>query len=187
MALVSENGWMMVPMRNVAGEIRSAQYISPEGKKLFQLGGEAKGAFFQIGRDSEVWLVEGYATALSLKEAWKVRMRSFSPEIRVCFSAMNLWAVGIEAVARKRVVYSVPDHDRWTCINKHRWEGTLKDSTCPECGTDRTTPPAGEYYAKQLNRPYWMPPDVGFDANDYHQKYGIDALASAILNFRFGV
>ncbi len=186
-ALVSENGWMMIPMRNVSGQIRSAQYISPEGKKLFQFRGETRGCFYQIGKGREVWLVEGYATGLSVREALKTRIRSFSPEIRVCFSALNLSVVGMEAIAKGRTVYAVPDHDRWTCINKHRWDGPLTQSVCPECGTDRITAPAGEYYASQLNRPYWMPPEVGFDANDFHQKYGLNALAAALIKFRFGI
>ncbi|MCY3986423.1 MAG: hypothetical protein OXF23_05205 [Candidatus Dadabacteria bacterium] len=191
MALVSGNGWMMIPISNDADKVRSAQYISSEGEKLFQPKGEIKGNFYRLGRNrrrgrnSEIWLVEGYATALSVRAALRLRLRSYSPEIRICFSAQNLSIVGKDAIEKGHTIFAVPDHDRWTCRNKHRWDGSLTESTCPECGTTQTTPPAGEYYAAMLKRPYWMPPDVGFDANDFHQKYGLDALASELVAFRF--
>ena len=38
----------------------------------------------------------------------------------------------------------------------------------------------GENAARATGLSYWSPPDVGTDANDYHQKYGLDALAKAL-------
>jgi putative DNA primase/helicase len=37
----------------------------------------------------------------------------------------------------------------------------------------------GRIYAEKTRLPYWMPPEVG-DANDYHQKHGVRALADAL-------
>lgn len=39
----------------------------------------------------------------------------------------------------------------------------------------------GERVAKEIGWPYWMPPEVGFDANDWHQKVGIFKLSQALL------
>ena len=38
----------------------------------------------------------------------------------------------------------------------------------------------GERIAKQTGLPYWMPPDIGFDFNDYHIKYGLFKASQAI-------
>ena len=181
---VSPNGWLMIPIWNREGEIRSAQYISPDGEKLFQPGSEIKGNFHRLGRHREIWLCEGYATGLSIRDA--LRRRSLNVEIRICFSASNVLTVGLDAIEAWRTVFSIPDHDRWSCRNRHRWDGSLTMSTCPECGETSTTPPAGESSAVALKKPYWLPPEVGQDANDYAQANGVDALATALRDFRFG-
>lgn len=38
----------------------------------------------------------------------------------------------------------------------------------------------GKAAALKTGLPYWMPPTIGMDANDYHQKEGVDALAQAL-------
>ena len=38
----------------------------------------------------------------------------------------------------------------------------------------------GEDAARATGLSYWSPPDVDTDANDYHQRYGLDALAKAL-------
>lgn len=43
----------------------------------------------------------------------------------------------------------------------------------------------GRIYAEKTGLPFWMPPEVG-DANDYHKKHGIRALASALNTLRAG-
>ena len=185
--MVTAKGWLMVPMWNDAGQIRNAQYIDPEGQKLFHKGGEVKGLFHKLvakGAGRDLWLVEGYATGLSVQ--WALLKRSLRPEIRACFSASNIETVGYAALERGRHVYVVADHDRWSCRERHRWDAPLGQKRCPECGTTQITPPAGEHHAAALERPYWMPPDPGDDANDYHVKHGLDALAGALRDFRYG-
>ena len=38
----------------------------------------------------------------------------------------------------------------------------------------------GERYALKTGLRYWMPPDVGTDANDYHLAHGVKALAGEL-------
>ena len=38
----------------------------------------------------------------------------------------------------------------------------------------------GRMAALKTGLPYWMPPDVGTDANDFHQRHGVKALADAL-------
>lgn len=91
-ALVHE-GFLIVPMR-VRGEshdeLVNVQRIAPDGEKRFLTGGRAKGAVYRVGptKAREVWLVEGYATGLSLREAFRGMYRDAA--VVVCFSAGNL-------------------------------------------------------------------------------------------------
>ena len=45
---------------------------------------------------------------------------------------------------------------------------------------DNDSSGTGERYAKATGLPYWMPPDVDTDANDFHLAYGIGKLASEL-------
>lgn len=68
-------GALAVPLRNITGELRGIQSISPEGVKRFKVGMEKKGNFHTIaaeGKDfsqGEILICEGYATGASLHMA----------------------------------------------------------------------------------------------------------------------
>ena len=146
--LVLRHG-LLLPMRNVRdGALQSVQEIDVEGNKRFLPGGKARRAVLRLGytqRSAETWYCEGYATALSVRDALKMLYRRAA--VVVCFSAHNLAQVTSHG-------YVVADND--------------KSDT-------------GEKYAKQTGLPYWMPPEVGDDANDFHQKHGARALADALM------
>lgn len=66
-------GNLVIPLRNTHGEIRSLQYIDPEGKKNLKKDAEKTGNFFVVGGalvpGMPVLYAEGYATAASLNMA----------------------------------------------------------------------------------------------------------------------
>lgn len=66
------------------------QRIKADGDKKFLYGQRSKGAVHRFGSGTarEVWLVEGYATALTLRAALKALYRP--ADIFVCFSAGNI-------------------------------------------------------------------------------------------------
>ena len=47
---------------------------------------------------------------------------------------------------------------------------------------DHDASEAGEIYARKTGLPYWLPPELG-DANDFHQRHGLQALADALRGF----
>lgn len=86
---------LIVPLRNIRGELRGIQSISSDGQKAFAAGIEKTGNFHLIGGEdkdlsqAEIVLCEGYATGASLY------MASQKP-VAVAFDAGNL-----ESVAKK--------------------------------------------------------------------------------------
>ena len=109
--LIHASGDLMIPMRDCQdyGAINSVQRIKPDGSKLFIPGGKAKGSVFVIGRGArgERFLVEGYATGLSVQAALiELRKRC---EVWVCFSDSNLVHV---AQFVRRPAFVVADNDR---------------------------------------------------------------------------
>ena len=171
-----ERGSLILPMRDAkTGALCSLQEIKADGTKKNLAGGRAKGAVHRLGRGFARCYCEGYTTGLSIQAALAQLYRR--DEVVVCFSAQALpqaasydwWPDG----------YVVADHDLHSCPRcKHRWDGAW-ESCCPVCGNTKVTMPAGERYAKQTGLPYWMPPEPG-DANDFHQRHGVEALADAL-------
>ena len=114
-ALIAEDGALVIPMRDcVSDAISGAQVVrlvdNAWEKKMLH-GMRAKGASLRIGnhRASETWLVEGYATGLSVDAALKLLRLSAS--VLVCFSAHNLTHVA-SLVPGRRFVFADNDVSR---------------------------------------------------------------------------
>ena len=143
---------LIIPVRKIRGDVMSVQRITPNGQKFFLKGGRTSGGCHRLGRGKEGWLCEGLATGLSVLEA--LRNLGRDAEVLVCFSATNLRAVN--RVAKKHYLrfFTIADND-----------ASL----------------TGENMAKELKHPYWLPPEVGTDANDFHLEHGIHALEKELL------
>ncbi len=173
------DGKLLVPMRHYQAyeRVQSVQMIGPDGSKKYLPGGKASEAVYKFGQGGEHYYCEGYATALSVMAALKRLSRDQHCEVWVCFSAGNIPNV---AKSRRRSMV-IADHDWWRCPKKEcraKWD--YESKRCPSCGSSGVTEPAGEKYAKQTGLPYWMPPEPGTDANDYHQAHGVEALAKEL-------
>jgi putative DNA primase/helicase len=80
------NKRLMVPLRDIAGELHGLQWISPEGEKIFGTGTAKEGRFHLVGEvapDKPLAFAEGYATAATghMAMGWPVV---------VCFDAGNI-------------------------------------------------------------------------------------------------
>ena len=61
---------LVIPLRDVAGELHSLQFIGADGRKTFLTGGRKRGCYYAIGRPGgDLCICEGYATAASIHEA----------------------------------------------------------------------------------------------------------------------
>lgn len=115
LGLVNDARELIVPMRTVeSNQLVGAQVIrwlmdEREWQKQMIYGTRAKGAVFRIGnpRAPESWLVEGYATGLTLELA--LRQMNQPAQVVICFSASNLTHVAAQVKGRK---FAFADHDR---------------------------------------------------------------------------
>jgi putative DNA primase/helicase len=105
---------LLVPMRNVStARLQGYQeiyfdYEARKYEKKMMFGMRAKNAVFYIGARQvpETWLVEGYATGLSLHKA--LRTCGLKSSVVVCFSASNLIAVA-DQIPHQRFVFADND------------------------------------------------------------------------------
>ena len=108
---------LLVPMRDcVSNKIQGYQEIlwnaearKYEKKMLF--GMRAKNAVLTLGNrhSDEFWLVEGYATGLSVKKA--LESCGLSASVVICFSANNLVAVA-DQIRGKRFIFADTDESK---------------------------------------------------------------------------
>lgn len=82
---------LVVPIR-VGNRLTSLQFISEEGEKKFLTGGQTSGGTFHIGQGDPI-LCEGYATALSVRDACAAARIKRS--VIACFSAGNMAKVAV--------------------------------------------------------------------------------------------
>lgn len=113
--LVNDERELIVPMRTLnSNQLVGAQVIKwlmdeRAWQKKMIYGTRAKGAVFRLGnpRAPDIWLVEGYATGLTLELALRqLRMQS---QVLICFSAGNLTHIASQIRGRK---FAFADHDK---------------------------------------------------------------------------
>lgn len=104
---------LLIPVRDVTGEIRGLQQIFADGAKRFTPGTKTAGCFFKIiGKGKTLYIVEGYATGASVYEAT-------GGTVVVAFNAGNLVPVArlIRKCYPEREIVICADNDAWTDNN----------------------------------------------------------------------
>ncbi|WBA87489.1 toprim domain-containing protein [Endozoicomonas sp. GU-1] len=104
------NQLIVVPIRDIDGNITSLQFISPNGSKWFQRGGRVSGCFHLIGVIADIlYICEGYATGATIHQETGL-------PVAVAFFADNLKPVAI--AIRKQYpnlhIIIAADNDRFT-------------------------------------------------------------------------
>jgi putative DNA primase/helicase len=154
------NDKLLIPMRNVVTNklqgFQEVYFDSLERKyiKKMLFGMKAKNAVLYLGdrKAQETWLVEGYATGLSVLHA--LRSVGLKASVVVCFSASNLLAVS-DQIQGKKYVFADNDESK-----------------------------TGEKTAIATGLPWTMADQVGFDANDLHEKDGLFSVVAKIMECR---
>lgn len=128
------SGELLVPMWDCGTyrDLIGIQRIATDGSKKFLVGQRARGAIhrFGNGRQRECWLVEGYATGLTVREALR---RLYRPaDVVVCFSASNLVHVASTGIG----THVMADNDSSRTGEEAAIETGLPYSMPAQIGTD---------------------------------------------------
>ncbi len=147
---VTGDGRLVVPAYDKDGNLKTLQYISADGSKLFHSGAVAKGAFWQIGsavNSSKIFLAEGFSTSATVHQLT-------DNACIIAYSASNIpvVAAALKEIYPDKKIVIVADND--------------------ESGTGKKY---ADIAAQQTGASVVMPPLPG-DANDYHND-GHDLLA----------
>ena len=143
-------GWLVVPALSLEGELRTLQFISPQGKKLNLPGHSFADGMFVVGEVAEsdrFFLVEG------IGQAWACWRATGCASI-VCFGAGRMAAVAaiLRAAYPDRRLILVPDKGK---------EGQAAEVAHAV---------SGEWVELPQDKP------ANFDANDYALEHGADEL-----------
>lgn len=148
---------LMVPMRAIDTDfLVNLQLIQTNGTKTFLPGGQARGAAFRLGRGDETFIVEGYATAMSVMAALGLLYRQAS--VLIVFSAGNIPYV---AERTKGPRFIVADNDA----------SGAGESFSKKSGLPWWQPPRVDGVKS-------------CDANDFHLSAGLPALADELRRLR---
>ena len=135
--LVLPEGELLVPMRDLlSNELRGIQVITlvdNKWQKKMIYGMKAKGAVLRIGpsRSTEIFLVEGYATALSVDAA--LRLLHLNASVLACFSAQNMVHLAQNTTGRR---YVFADNDASGAGEKAAQQAGLPYCMADEVGMD---------------------------------------------------
>ena len=143
---------LVIPMR-VGHHLVGCQIIREDGEKKFLAGQRTSNAAFTFDNKGDHILVEGYATALSVRAAMKALKRRYT--LHVCFSAGNL----VKVAANLPRGYVIADHDKLNPTNGTR---------------------AGHEVVKKVGWPFFMPEQEGMDFNDLHQSTSLFKCSQAL-------
>ena len=121
----TKNDKLVVPVKDVKGEIHSLQFIDDDGKKIYLKGGKKMGCFFIINADKinsskEIYLAEGFATGVS------VHMATNKP-VAITFDAGNIEPVlkNLKEAHPNKEFTIAADNDLWAKQNVGREKAEL--------------------------------------------------------------
>lgn len=148
-----QEGRLVVPMRDLSGQLHSLQFINEDGGKKFLVGGRVKGCFDLIGAPGEILCVaEGYATGASIHDATGYT-------VAVTFSAGNI--LGVTQELR----------------SKHPHAQIL---VCGDNDISSVGQRAAREAAEAVGGRAVLPDEKGWDWNDVAAHHGLRAVQAAV-------
>jgi phage/plasmid primase-like uncharacterized protein len=167
-----KEGNLLVPLRNIDGEIRNVQTIDPDGSKMYLYGAQKMGTFHmlgELGSGKAVAVCEGYATACTVH-------RATGMPVAMALDTSNLAAVAmaIRAAHEDLYIYMPADNDHHL---------PLRDPPLANVGREKAEAAAGLVSGKVLlapEAPERAAIGKGTDWNDYEVIRGRRATEAAL-------
>ena len=166
-------GNLLVPLRNIDGDLRNVQTIAADGTKLYLAGAQKMGTFHLLGElraGEPVAIADGYATAASVH-------RASGMPVAIAMDTGNLTAVALALRQDDpdRPIYMAADNDHHL---------PLRDPPRPNVGKEKAEAAAIAAGGKVLlapETPKQAAIGKGTDWNDYEGHYGPAAVRAALL------
>ena len=152
------DGALMVPAFDMAGKLQTVQFIPSEGKKLNAPGRPVQGAFV-VGRITPPGTGQSIAVCEGIGQAWSCNQAAGMPAV-VAFGSGRMEQVARAFQARYPAARLVLIADAG------------KEDHCARIARD--------IECAWIEMPAGSPPN--FDANDLHQRDGLDALGELLRN-----
>ncbi len=169
---VNSKGNLLIPVHDIDANIHSRQEITPDGDKYFLKDGATRGMFHVIdGKQDQIVIAEGYATAASIHEA-------IGATVVVAFNAGNLKPVAeqIKEVYPDKILTIAADNDRWTSLPDGRVNpGFIRATEAAEAVGGQAVCP--EFKNEHLK-------DRPKDFNDLAQLEGLEAVKKSFSESR---
>ncbi|GAB6036164.1 hypothetical protein JCM15519_07230 [Fundidesulfovibrio butyratiphilus] len=167
---LGERNQLLVPMFDMAGQVRGLQRITENGDKLFLKGVDPKGVFGWIeGDKSTIYLTEGYATGASVHMAT-------GQAVALAFNAGNLEpaATAVKEVFPRARIIVAADNDRWT---------TKQDGTPWNVGIEKAHRAAEAVGATIMVPEFRDLSTRPTDFNDLHVLEGLDSVRTQVKGY----
>jgi putative DNA primase/helicase len=172
-------GAQILPLRNAEGEIRTLEFIAPDGEKRFLPDGDYLGCYYAIGQPADkIMVAEGFATGASIHRATGL-------PVRIAATAGNLLPVAraLRAKAPDVEIVLCADNDATTVCQRHKAEGLTEAvsplSDRPEwCRCNPGITSALEA-SREIGGLLAIPSTPG-DFNDLYQSEGPEVVTAAI-------
>lgn len=158
LGLVDAEFALLVPMRDYASNallgVQTIRLIDNQWEKKMLHGQRANGAVLRLGPRTCPETCFVEGYATGLSVEIALRLLRINAAVMVCFSAQNMVHVA-QGINGTRYVFADNDQSE-----------------------------TGEKAAQQAGLPYCMADEVGMDANDLHQKFGVMAVAKKLMEVR---
>jgi putative DNA primase/helicase len=157
-------GVVVLPLRDLNGELHSLQFVGADGAKRFLRGGRVAGCFFTLAdkADGPLTICEGYATGASIYEATGYAV--------ICaLNSRNLPEVAkaVRELWPQREIIIAADNDQWT-------------TAPPNPGLTKATAAAKAIHAKLAVPQFKDNASEPTDFNDLALAEGLDAVEQQI-------
>jgi len=155
---------IIAPLYDSTGELRSLQYISPDGEKRFLRDGEVSNNYYAIGKpNGKVYIAEGFGSGATVHEA-------SGHAVAVAFNAGNLSAVA-NAMRQK-----FPAIEIIICADNDQWN---EKNTGIEKAIEAALSTGSKVTIPKFKNTSTKPTDF----NDLHQLEGLEVVRQALEVF----
>lgn len=158
---VAGEGFLIIPLSDISGELWTLQFIDNHGKKRFLRNGKKSGNFFMFKQSMKhIFICEGYATGSSI-------FLAMQESVVCCFDAGNL------AYVASLLAQKYPDSELIFCADNDRFNEI-------NTGIEKAKKVARQLKAKVIFPVFDENDTQSTDFNDLHCWYGLDFVRQQI-------